>query len=124
MIIFPLYSFAYHLFELFLSTALFFDGVMCKIDGFNHFLFRYFIHLAFHHGNIFTGSAHNQVDIGFYGIGNARIYDKITVGADMGPLKGMSETASADEAAKAASPSGSTFSSEEIRLILICVSAW
>ena len=48
----------------------------------------------------------------------------ITLTSEIGPLKGISETDSAADAAKAAKQSGITFSSCELSDIITWTSAW
>ena len=47
-----------------------------------------------------------------------------TLTSEIGPLKGMSETAKAAAAANPTKASGLTSESAEIRLMFTCVSAW
>ncbi len=49
--------------QLILNQTLFFNGCMCKFNGIQHLFFRYFIHFAFHHHNIFVGSSYHNIQI-------------------------------------------------------------
>ncbi len=60
------YGFAHRFGQFHLGLAMFFNLFVRNFYCFEHFGFRHFVHLAFHHHDVVEGSAHHDVYVGFF----------------------------------------------------------
>ena len=64
-----------------LDLALHLDGGVGRFDGADHFLFRHFVHLPFHHHDAVHGTGDHHVDVGFLELLVGRVDDEFAADA-------------------------------------------
>ena len=64
-----------------LQAAHGFDGLVGSLQGTQQVLFAHFLHLTFHHHDVFFGGAHHEVHIGLLQLGEGGIDDILTIDA-------------------------------------------
>ena len=73
------YGFTYLSAEAFLGFYLYLDRFMGKVDSVGHILFRYFVHLPFHHSYKLLRSSYHDIHIGFCQLLCTRVDDERSV---------------------------------------------
>ena len=109
--IFAFYGRTHGLGQLFLYEAVNLDGFMGGFEGFEQVGLRNFVHFAFDHHDVFISGTYHQIHVGSFEFAEGRIYSEFTVDgatrtSEIGPLKGISDTARAADAARPARASG------------------
>ena len=77
--VFTLHVGAEFLHELLLQAALWLDSLVSSLESTEQILLAHFLHLAFHHHDVFLSGTHHEVHVGVFELLESRVDDKLTI---------------------------------------------